>query len=62
MSTPNSLRTAARGEQAVKRHLAGQQRDRSCERGPGESGGGGGGDKGRKGPAWTFGRLEYLSR
>ena len=53
MSTQQSLRAAARAEEAVRRHQL--ARERSQERGPGEGGG-------KKGPAWTFSRLEYLSR
>ena len=53
MTTQQSLRAAARAEQAVKKHQL--ARERSEERGPGEGGG-------KKGPSWTFSRLEYLSR
>jgi hypothetical protein len=57
MSTGPSRRATARGEQAVRRHLAG--------RGGGEGGAGAGreGGAGRsEGPAFSFPRLEYLSR
>ena len=45
----------------VKKHQLARERSKSLERGPAE-GGWSQQPKGKKGPAWTFGRLEYLSR
>ena len=44
----------------MKKHQLARERSKSLERGPSE--GGWTQPKGKKGPAWTFGRLEYLSR
>ena len=49
MSTSNSLRTVARGEQAYRKHL----KARREPAGDGDS---------TKGKGWTFSKLEYLSR
>ena len=54
MSTTNSLRAVARGEQAYRKHLK-ARRDRNNQAGSGESE-----NSGQKG--WTFSKLEYLSR
>ena len=46
----------------VKKHQLARERSKSLERGPAEGGWSQNQPKGKKGPAWTFGRLEYLSR